>query len=129
MHADFHHFTFKQLLKVSEIELKSLVTVFANIHLHKGLILSLNTFQSAKKLSNNCNDEKGYLNCSLPHEDVAQKMEEISNSIICIVNMGFTKGISNNNICQIPQRPLIAQLFFNIVYGQLMGHLQFLEPH
>lgn len=79
MNADFHHFTFKQLLKLSEIELKSLVTVFANIHLHKGLILSLNTFQSAKKLSN-CNDENGYLNCSLPHEDVAQKMEEISNS-------------------------------------------------
>ena len=95
MHADFHHFAFKQL-KLSEIELKSLVTVFANIYLHKGLILSLNTFQSAKKLSN-CNDEKGYLNCSLPHEDVAQKIKEISNSIICIANMGFTKSISNNN--------------------------------
>lgn len=94
MHADFHHFAFKQLLKLSEIELKSLVTVFANIHLHKGLILSLNTFQSAKKLSNNnyCNDEKGYLNCSLPHEDVAEEMEEISNSIICIVNMGLLRA-------------------------------------
>ena len=129
MHADFHHiFAFKQLLESSEIA-KTVTKLFnSNIHLHKGLILSLNTFQSEKKLSNNCNDENGYLNCSLPHEDVAQKMEEISNSIICIVNMGFTKGISNNN-CQIPQRPLIAQLFFNIVYGQLMGHLQFLESH
>lgn len=97
MHADFHHiFAFKQLLESSEIA-KTVTKLFkSNTHLHKGLILSLNTFQSAKKLSN-CNDEKRYLNCSLPHEDVAQKMEEISNSIICIANMGFTKSISNYN--------------------------------